>query len=821
MGYFKVKVYHGGWFTYKNGPLEYVGGETTVIEEIDGDRWSVFEAYAELKQLRYVEENTPSLWFKDPVAEDMEKNLKLFKTDADSIEMCRIAELRGHVDLYVVHKVQDEEMFPDVGYIDVGDKDGMGDISEGQELVPYGGVDEGEKQSEPFAADSGAEDDNEVGYDKSSDSDSLDSEYNPSGEEDDSEDDVHFTDSDDDVDPEVSRFQDVNVMSKKPRAVNKNACANEQFENVEGGDSDDLDFDHQVGSDSEHEGFTFPVHKLQKDMSQYKWEVGTLYASREEFKDTVTAYVVHTVRSIRFRKCDLQRVRAVCSGDCPFWVYAAKVRGEETWQLRSMNLTHTCTQAYRVRILHSKWLGKAFKKKVESNPKVKIKELVLKAQKKWNLTVTKSLATKTKQIALDQIQETFREQYKRIYDYGQELMRANPRSSVRIQHCRDFIGLDGCFLKTPQGGQLLTTIGWDPNDQMLPIVYAVVEAETKDSESWFLSQVASDVGLDKMGRSTFMSDQQKGLLPAYEEVIPGVDNRFCVRHLYNNFRKRFPGLQLKKLMWKCAKATHWRDWERHMAEMSDIPCVHAISCIKFKGLDIEPFVAGCYKREAYMRCYDSIIHPLNGVDLWERTAHPDVMPPPYRRPSHRPVKKRRAAPGDEEQSSRTQLSRKGETQRCSLCGSVGHKRSRCPKPIEELKGSTKTNHLPAKGGRKTASSHPKRKAVSATQPPSAAQSNNAAQPKRPRDRPKGTTKPNSSTQPAPQPNKVASPTISAPPSSSSQPATTTIPSSQPTLTTSSSQPVGHFSARLSGAPHISPKKLKLMAKLPPRKWGML
>ncbi|RYR00225.1 hypothetical protein Ahy_B07g088330 [Arachis hypogaea] len=481
----------------------------------------------------------------------------------------------------------------------------MGDISEGQELVLYGGVDEGRKQSEPFATYSRAKDDNEVGYDNSSGSDSLDSEYNPYGEEDDSEDDVHFTDSDDELDPE--------------------------FDNNEGGDSDDLDFDHQVGadgSDSEHEGFTFLVHKLQKDMSKYKWEVGTVYASRQEFKDTVTAYVVHTARSIRFRKCDLQRVRAVCSGDCPFWVYAAKI--------------------------------KAFKKKVESNPKVKTRELVSKAQKKWNLTVTKSLATKTKQIALDQIQETFREQYKRIYDYGQELMRANPGSSVRLQ--------------------------------------------------------------------------------------------------------------------------------------------------------------------------------VQRVDIWERTAHSDVMPPPYRRPSHRPVKKRRAAAGDEEQSSRTHLSRKGEKQRCSLYGSVGHNRSRCPKPIEELQsknkgkqqqGSTKSNHLSAKGGRKTASSQPnpkqsvKRKAVSATQPPSAAQSNNAAQPKRPRGRPKKTTKPKSSTQSAPQPNKVASPTSSAPPSSSSQPATRTIPSSQPTLTTSSSQPVGHFSTRLSGAPHISPKKLKLMSKLPPSKWEML
>ncbi|XP_020961057.1 uncharacterized protein LOC110263674 [Arachis ipaensis] len=642
------------------------GGETTVIEEIDGDRWSVFEAYVELKHFGYVEENIPSLWFKDSTHEDMEKNLKLFKSDADSIVMCKIAELRDYVELYVVYKVEEEDVFPAAGYIDVGEKDGMVDISEGQDLR-----------------------DNEVNQEvecgNSSDSDSLDSEYKPSGEEDDSEYDLHFIDSDDELDPDVSGFQDVNVMNKKRRAVKKKGVANEDFENDEG---------------------------------------GNMYASREEFKDTVTAYAVHTARAIRFRKCDLKRVRVVCSGDCPFWLYAAKIGDEDTWQLRSMNLTHTYTQAHRVGILHSKWIDKVFKKKVEANPKVKIRELVSKAQKKWNLTVTKSL----------------------------ELLRANPGSSVHIQvqrspdldneapassmtnYCifqRIYVCLEAC----------------KQSFQHCRSFIGVNEAETKDSWTWFLTHLASDIGLEKMGRSTFMSDQQKGLLPAYDDVIPGVDNRFCVRHLYSNFRKRFPGLQLKQLMWKCAKRlirrigrdtlvnnmpesfnsaivdarekpivtmleeirvklmTRWAENRKlaqnysgtilpkirirlekrsRMWQMSGIPCVHAISCIKFKGLELEPFVDGCYKKEAYSRCYESVIHPLNGPDLWERTAHPDVMPPPYRRPSRRPVKKRRSAAGDEEQSSRTHLSRKGKKQRCSICGSVGHNKSRCPKPIENL-----------------------------------------------------------------------------------------------------------------------------------------
>ncbi|XP_016164217.1 uncharacterized protein LOC107606698 [Arachis ipaensis] len=358
------------------------------------------------------------------------------------------------------------------------------------------------------------------------------------------------------------------------------------------------------------------------------------------------------------------------------------------------------------------------------------------------------MATRTKQIALDEIQGTFREQYKRIYHYAHELLRENPGSSVRIQvqrspdldnaaqassmtnycifqriyvclkackqsfqHCRSFIGLDDYFLKTPQGGQLLTAIGWDPNDQMLPIAYAVVEAETKDSWTWFLNHLASDIGIEKMRRTTFMSDQQKGLLLAYEDVIPGVENRFC-----------------------CAKVTHWRDWDRYMVELKAVnqeafryldaipprywsrsrftynskvdtlvnnmsesfnvaivdarekPIVTMLEDIRLhqvQRLGLESYVADCYKREAYLRCYEAVIHPLNEPDLWERTAHPDVMPPPYRRPSHRRVKKRKTVAKDEEQSSRTHMSRKGEKQRCSICDSVGHNKNRCPKPIED------------------------------------------------------------------------------------------------------------------------------------------
>ncbi|RYQ83643.1 hypothetical protein Ahy_B10g102399 [Arachis hypogaea] len=253
-------------------------------------------------------------------------------------------------------------------------------------------------------------------------------------------------------------------------------------------------------------------------MGKYQWKVGTLYESRQEFKDTVAAYAVNTARNIKFKKCDLVRVRAVCQKGCPFWLYAHRVGEESTWQLRSMNLQHTCMQTHRVGIMHSKWLGSQFKKKVESNPKIKVKELVAKAHKKWNLTVTKAMAAKTKQEALSQIQGTFREQYKRINDYCHELLRTNPGSTVILKE---------------------------------------------------------------------------------------------------------------------------------------------------------------------------VIHPVNGPELWERTQYDDVIPPPYRRPSHRPAKKRKRGAADEDNRSQTHLSRRGEVQRCSNCGGVGHKKSGCSQPKKRAQSSTK------------------------------------------------------------------------------------------------------------------------------------
>jgi len=166
---------------------------------------------------------------------------------------------------------------------------------------------------------------------------------------------------------------------------------------------------------------------------------------------------------------------------------------------------------------------------------MKVTNMREKVSRKWNIGMFRNMAYRAKAMATKSVEGLYKEQFKRIYDYAHELLRTNPRSTVKIKvkevngelifrifySClkayrdnftsyRPFIGLDGCFLKGKCGGELLTTIGRDGNEQILPIAYVVVEVENKDSWSLFLELLIEDIAGETVAAAcTFISDQQK------------------------------------------------------------------------------------------------------------------------------------------------------------------------------------------------------------------------------------------------------------------------------------------------------------------------
>lgn len=52
--------------------------------------------------------------------------------------------------------------------------------------------------------------------------------------------------------------------------------------------------------------------QMPKKIINYKWELVTLFASREDFNDTVKAYAVHSGGDFQIQEKDNIRVRVVC-----------------------------------------------------------------------------------------------------------------------------------------------------------------------------------------------------------------------------------------------------------------------------------------------------------------------------------------------------------------------------------------------------------------------------------------------------------------------------------------------------------------------------
>jgi len=60
-------------------------------------------------------------------------------------------------------------------------------------------------------------------------------------------------------------------------------------------------------------------------------------------------------------------------------------------------------------------------------------------------------------------------------------------------------------------------------------------------------------------------------LPVFDEILEGVEHRFCLRHLYNNYKKKFRGgVLIRDLMMAAAKATYYQAWEAKMEELKKI-----------------------------------------------------------------------------------------------------------------------------------------------------------------------------------------------------------------------------------------------------------
>ncbi|GJW32621.1 mutator type transposase [Tanacetum coccineum] len=233
------------------------------------------------------------------------------------------------------------------------------------------------------------------------------------------------------------------------------------------------------------------------------------------------------------------------------------------------------------------------------NPNMPIKAIQEQMQKKFHVAVSRDKAFRAKAKAAVSLRGDVKIQYALLRDYVMELKRCNPDTTVkidvygeedpesptrlfrRIYVClgalkkgfreggRELLGLDGAFMRGQYLGQMLTAVGVDANNGIYPVAYGIVESENQYSWTWFLKCLGDDFDLYSNSNFTFITDRQKGLLPALEKLFPHAEHRYCVRHIYENMNLTWKGSEYKEMLWKCASSTTTVMFEKNMQELKD------------------------------------------------------------------------------------------------------------------------------------------------------------------------------------------------------------------------------------------------------------
>ncbi|KAL3753889.1 hypothetical protein ACJRO7_001174 [Eucalyptus globulus] len=320
---------------------------------------------------------------------------------------------------------------------------------------------------------------------------------------------------------------------------------------------DNVDF---LNISSQNE-YTYPEFNAEIDMENPIFKLGMCFSNAKEFREAIRNYAIKNGRQVRFTKSAQNKLRVVCSEGCDWLIYASKVQGKHTLQVKTFNPVHTCNRVLCLPQVSTKWLANKYCDRLRNNPTWPGTSMKKIMESENVLKLSRSMVYRARALAMTMITGNGEEQFEMLRSYCQALLDDNSGSTrvyicldaLRrgfLKGCRRFVGFDGCHLSSGYKGILLAAVGIDANNKMYPFAWAVVRQETYKTWHWFISMIAEDLGITDPANSiywTFLCDKQKGLVQALANIMAEVEHRFCLRHHYENFRLHHKGLELKKI----------------------------------------------------------------------------------------------------------------------------------------------------------------------------------------------------------------------------------------------------------------------------------
>ncbi|KAK4849536.1 hypothetical protein QYF36_025897 [Acer negundo] len=171
-----------------------------------------------------------------------------------------------------------------------------------------------------------------------------------------------------------------------------------------------------------------------RDLQDPKFRVAMEFGSADLFRKAIKAHVVKHRRVVKFKKNDPNRVRAVYMGEgCQWFVYESWLADHKTFKIKSLVDEHTCVMSFKNKFVSSKMIAEKYVGQWRVNPDWNFAGLSQQLRIDTNVDTSIWQYYRARKAARQMIQGNVKEQYSKHWEYGAEIRRMNPRSTVMIK----------------------------------------------------------------------------------------------------------------------------------------------------------------------------------------------------------------------------------------------------------------------------------------------------------------------------------------------------------------------------------------------------
>lgn len=148
-----------------------------------------------------------------------------------------------------------------------------------------------------------------------------------------------------------------------------------------------------------------------EDLKAPTFKLGMKFLTATDLRRAIQEYTVQNRVQIKYVKNDKQRIRAHCSDDCPWYLFAAPDSRTTSFVVKTYVGDHTCSKEWEVNAFTSSYLAGKYLENFRADEKMTLMNFARLVQKDYNMEPSRSKLARARRIEIKQIHGDEEKQY--------------------------------------------------------------------------------------------------------------------------------------------------------------------------------------------------------------------------------------------------------------------------------------------------------------------------------------------------------------------------------------------------------------------------